>query len=105
MLWKGYYKFDKVDHHVHANMSLFVHRLCCFIGLCFVHFLCQPFLFPYHFPIHSICLKDLNCAPCNPYWETRNFFYMMHSICPKDLNSAPCNPCWYTRNHIQPCIR
>ena len=46
MLWKGYYKVNHVDHRKCANLLLFVHYLCCFIGLCFVHFLCQPFLFP-----------------------------------------------------------
>ena len=46
MQGKGYYKFSKVDHHVQANLSLFVHYFSSFIGLCSVHFLCQPFLFP-----------------------------------------------------------
>ena len=33
--------------------------------------------------------RDLNSAPCNPCWYTRNFFFLslMHSICPRDLNS------------------
>ena len=46
MQGKGYYKFNKVDHHVHANLPLFMHYFSGFIGLCFVRFLCQPFLFP-----------------------------------------------------------
>ena len=57
------------------------------------------FFFPQFDTFHmSQGPKFCTLQPLMIYREFIYFFSVMHSICPRDLNSAPCNPYWYTGN-------